>query len=278
MRGTNHYLSKEKALVTCTQCGKLFLTYQAWAKRGKRKFCSYECKAEWQRENLKGENNPDWKGGYVEKVCEQCGEKFKVPRWRTFRKFCSPKCNMIIQGLKSRTRFHTCTNCGTVFYGKRNAKRTKLFCSKKCEGEYNKGKNNPFYRGKFSEESLRKIIKARHTRPNIPEEKLIEIIDENNLPFQYVGNGEVIIEGKNPDFIHTGGEKKIIELFGIYWHSPLYRRVKPTMTYDAVKTHYARNGYESLIIWDTELKNPEVIKNKIMRFNGGDKNEVTMAE
>lgn len=255
-------------MVTCIQCGKRFLTHQAWVKKGT-KFCSYECKAEWQSENWRGKNNPNWKGGHIEKVCEQCGKTFKVLRWHTFRKFCSPKCNAIVQGPKSRTRFHTCLNCGKVFYGKRNAKYTRVFCSKRCEGEYNKGENNPFYRGKFSDASLRKIIKARHARPNKPETKLIEIIDKNNLPFKYVGNGEAIIEGKNPDFIHTEGEKKVIELFGIYWHSPIYGRVRPTTTYDAVKKHYAENGYKSLIIWDTELINPEAVLSKIVRFNGG---------
>lgn len=255
-------------MITCIQCDKEFQTYPAWVRKG-RKFCSHECKAEWQKEHLRGENNPNWKGGNIDKVCENCGETFKVLRWHTFRRFCSKKCRAIVQGLESRTRFHTCTNCGTVFYGKRSSKNSRYFCSKKCEGEYKRGENNPFYRGKFSEKTLRKIIKARHIRPNKQEIKLIEIIEEHNLPFQYVGNGDLIIDGKNPDFIHTGKEKKIIEVFGVYWHSPIYGRVRPTMTYDAIKKHYTENGYESLIIWDIELRNPEVVLRKMKKFTGG---------
>lgn len=116
---------------------------------------------------------------------------------------------------------------------------------------------------------MRKIIKARHARPNRPESKLIHIINEYNLPFGYAGNGEVVIGGKNPDFIHTKGEKKVIELFGIYWHSPLYGKVRPTMTYEAKTQHYAKHGYDCLVIWDIELVNTRQVVDKIMKFAGG---------
>jgi hypothetical protein len=265
-RGENHPKYKEKVKLFCLYCGREFSTYPAWANRVR--FCCKNCRIAWMREHIKEENNPNFKGGDIELTCQWCGEKFKVFRWRTNRKFCSHACYAKAQGFGKRTRFYTCVNCGKVFYGKRS-KGSKHFCSKKCEGEYKKGQNNPFYKGKFSEEALKKIIKSRHARPNKAENKLATIISKRKLPFSYVGNGEVVIGGKNPDFIHSAGQRKVIELFGIYWHSPLYGKVKPTMTYEAVVRHYAEYGYECLVLWDTELQNENLVVNKIAKFIGG---------
>ncbi|HEX9061347.1 MAG TPA: HNH endonuclease [Clostridia bacterium] len=43
---------------------------------------------------IKGENNPNWKGGDVTKICLQCGIRFKRALNRKGRtaKFCSPAC------------------------------------------------------------------------------------------------------------------------------------------------------------------------------------------
>jgi len=266
-RGKNHPWYKGKVKLTCPQCGKQFLIQPSWAKQGV-KFCSKECRIKWMKEHLKGERNPNFKGGKIKLTCQQCGRKFEVDRWKTDRKYCSRECVAKAQKWHKIKRFYTCANCGKLFYAKR-IPAEKHFCSKKCQFEYSKGENNPFYRGKFSEEALRKIIKARHARPNRAERRLIKIIEDNNLPFRYVGDGKVIIGGKNPDFIHKEGEKKVIELFGIYWHSPIYGRVRPTMTPDYVKKHYKKHGYDCLIIWDVELKNTNRIIDKIMRFAGG---------
>jgi G:T-mismatch repair DNA endonuclease (very short patch repair protein) len=229
------------------------------------------------REHIKEENNPNFKGGDIELTCQWCGRKFKVFRWWTFRKYCSFECynnaRRLRQGVKQQSNRYMCDYCGIAFYAKRGINSSHHFCSSKCrakwQSEHFRGKNNPFYRGKFSDKTLRQIIKARITKPNRSERALIRILSENNLPFKYVGNGEVVIGGKNPDFIHSAGQRKVIELFGIYWHSPLYGKVKPTMTYDAVVRHYAEHGYECLVLWDTELQNEKLIVNRITKFIGG---------
>ena len=280
MRGKNHPKYKQKIKLTCKQCGKDFSIYPSWVKKGI-KFCSAKCYGDWESEHQRGENNSNFKGGNIELICQKCGKKFQVLRWHTFRKFCSHICRAKAYTEESLIRFaactknrkpqrkiYTCTNCGETFDKKREKGRANYFCSRKCMGEYIQGKNNPFYNGKFSDEALRKIIKARHTKPNVPETKLIKIIEKNEFFFQYVGNGEVIIDGKNPDFIHIK-EKKVIELFGVYWHSPMYGRVRPNSTYNAVKSHYMEHGYQCLIIWDTELINESQVTQKISEFVGG---------
>ena len=65
------------------------------------------------------------------------------------------------------------------------------------------------------------------------------------LPYKFVGNAGLIIHGKCPDFVHTGGKRKLIELFGERWHPEA----------DELKTveFYIRAGYSTLIIWLKEL-------------------------
>lgn len=71
--------------------------------------------------------------------------------------------------------------------------------------------------------------------------------------YKFVGHGEVVIAGKCPDFINVNGQKKIIELFGDYWH----RNDNPQDRID-IFTPY---GYKTLVVWEHELKDiPELTK------------------
>jgi len=47
-------------VLRCQQCGKEFSRYPSQIKIGRSKFCSVKCKAEWQKTNLKGGNNPNF--------------------------------------------------------------------------------------------------------------------------------------------------------------------------------------------------------------------------
>jgi len=59
-----------------------------------------------------------------------------------------------------------------------------------------------------------------HKSPNKSELKLQTIL--NKLfpkEYKFVGNGQVVLGGKLPDFINVNGQKKIIEMFGTFYHS-----------------------------------------------------------
>jgi transposase-like protein len=108
-------------------------------------------------------------------------------------------------------------------------------------------------------ESVKALMKKLGIRPNKSEEKLATLLD-NNFPgeWRYVGNGEVIIGGKCPDFINVNGKKKLIELFGAPWHDifDVARRVE----------HFKQFGFDTLIIWTEELKDESRLKSKIIKF------------
>ena len=112
--------------------------------------------------------------------------------------------------------------------------------------------------------------KSRKMKPNKIEQKLDYLLQERGLPFKYVGGGEVIIGGRMPDFININGVKQVIELFGDYWHSPLLRpNTKYSVTYDGVRKHYHKYGFDTLIVWEGELANKDALVDKIASWAKG---------
>ena len=109
-----------------------------------------------------------------------------------------------------------------TFLGKHHSFESKQKISDKLKGNSNcKG----FHR---SEENKKKISKtltgrklsAEHVRNALRrrsmsslEIKMNNIIQQNDLPYKFVGNGEFLIENKCPDFINTNGEKIAIEVY-----------------------------------------------------------------
>lgn len=84
-----------KKKLICEYCSKEFEVTPSILKRGNGQFCSRECKDKWQSENLRGENNPNWKGGKVTRICQTCGKEFEVNRYIVKKGngyFCSPLC------------------------------------------------------------------------------------------------------------------------------------------------------------------------------------------
>ena len=95
-------------------------------------------------------------------------------------------------------------------------------------------------------------------RPNIPEKEL-DTLFQLNFPNQirYIGDGKFWVNRKNPDF-KVNGEKKLIELFGSYWHKSEDEEVR--------KSHFKKYGFYTLVIWEQELKNPSQVVSKVNEF------------
>lgn len=141
----------------------------------------------------------------------------------------------------------TCKNKFTVIESKSHQK----YCSHEC-----------YYADCGDAELIKKKLawkKLGFNSPNYKESELLEIL--NRLypnEWKYVGDGTVIIEGKNPDFINCNGKKLIIELFGERWHKP--------GSEESRKEIFKRIGYETLIVWGKELKNVNTLELKIKNF------------
>ena len=114
-------------------------------------------------------------------------------------------------------------------------------------------------------EIQKRRFKAISAKPNKSEKKLIELINQNNLPYKYTGNGDFIIGKKCPDFVNVNGQKKIIELFGEWWHLK-----KPDIPYNrtefGTKAIYSQYGFKTLVIWESELKDMDKVLERIKNF------------
>lgn len=109
-------------------------------------------------------------------------------------------------------------------------------------------------------ELIKRSMASSSIRPNKPETILLNLLD-NLYPneWKYTGDFSFWINGKNPDFANVNGQKKLIEMFGDYYH----QGENPQDRIDIFKPF----GYETLVIWEKELKDIEMVKSKISEFS-----------
>ena len=99
----------------------------------------------------------------------------------------------------------------------------------------------------YRNKRLKQMLRFRS--PNHLEDALLLIINRNKLPYKFVGNGKLMIDGFNPDFVNINNNKILIEVFGDYWHNrPDWherdiRRLKS----------FKKNGYSTIIFWEHEI-------------------------
>ena len=267
--------SNKRIVAICDECGKI----REIRKGSYRLLCSFcalhteergtkisKALKGGKRPTMLGEKNPNWKGGMIKKICEECGKEFNrklsaIKRGKN--RFCSYSC-----AYKGRKRPNTsgennprwkggpskriCEICGKTFERKYSAvKRGKgRFCSQQCYNEWQA-------KDKQWQEHMKQMRKEIHQTPTKPERIFQEICKKNNLDFHYVGDGQLWIGKKrklNPDFIEANGKKICIEIFGDYWHSPLLNRnMKEYSTLGYRKRHYQKYNWHSVFIWESDL-------------------------
>lgn len=164
-----------------------------------------------------------------------------------------------------RKRKITCVVCNKIT-------KNKKYCSHKCLGigyenrEVSKETRQKCREAALSwnitEEERSKLIKKGMQKaikrgwkpslniasPNKTElylEKLLK--DKISRDWRFTGNGQLIINGKYPDF--WNGKNKLIELYGDYWH-------KNDNPQDRINI-FKEVGYDCLVIWESEIKDNE---------------------
>ena len=95
--------------------------------------------------------------------------------------------------------------------------------------------------------------------------------------YKFVGDGKIWIGYKNPDFINVNGQKKIIELFGDYWHSVGRTGRTKQQEENQRINHFAKYGFKVLIVWERELKNIPKLKKKLIRFHNQKKTHLIIS-
>ena len=109
---------------------------------------------------------------------------------------------------------------------------------------------------------LQALYKAWARKPNRLELRFQAVLDEL-FPdeYIYVGNGGLLIDGKCPDFTNINGQKKLIEVYGDYWH----RMDDPQERID----HFAKFGFQTLVLWESEVNSDlAAVIDKLNVFHG----------
>ena len=109
------------------------------------------------------------------------------------------------------------------------------------------------------QEKMKKAFSVKPTKPELKLEHILNTLFPNE--YKYVGDFKFWIDGRNPDFININGKKKLIELFGDYWH-------KKDDSQDRIN-HFKEYGFETLIVWESELKDFNKLEEKLIQFHKG---------
>jgi len=105
------------------------------------------------------------------------------------------------------------------------------------------------------EDFVRKQMQARGIVPNKVEVELLRLLGPD---WKFVGDGQLIIGGKCPDFANVNGKKELIELFGRYWHKP--EEEQPRID------HFSEFGFRTLVIWEEELQDEQKLLERVRVF------------
>lgn len=113
------------------------------------------------------------------------------------------------------------------------------------------------------------IVKNNITNPELT---LMNFLNrEFPYMFDFIGNTTENINGYIPDFI-CREKNKLIELFGCYWHScneckkTSNRNIREKNIDDIRMRKFQEKGFETLVIWEHELKNENKLREKIFNY------------
>jgi very-short-patch-repair endonuclease len=179
----------------------------------------------------------------IKYTCKYCKKEFYCER-SAKRKFCSNDCYWKWLSIWRRTHNN--------FLGKKHTEEWKVKISK-IMSEINKKR---WQNSEYRERLIKAILKVLRKRPTSLEKRFIEFIKKYNLPFAYCGDGSLLIGHKNPDFYETNGRKICIEVRDEFFRKP--------ENYEQERIeHFAKYGWKCIVIWDKELKNEVILRDKL---------------
>lgn len=270
-RGKHFWTKKNtvKISIKCAYCGKEKMIYPSM--RSKNNFCDRKCLGMWLSENLVGKNHHRYGCKFTKLHLHRLSESHKGQiAWSKGRHLTEDHKRKVSESKKG-TKSHRKGITYEQEFGKEKAKtiKQKMSIAKQGKIPVNKGKTLiECYGIEKANEILRKWMLGNNLQPNKQETKLNDII-QSICPneYKYVGNGEFILGGRCPDFINCNGQKKIIELFGDYWHDKKITGCENEQEEYQRKDHFAKYGFQTLVIWEKELSNKDLLINKIKEFN-----------
>lgn len=122
----------------------------------------------------------------------------------------------------------------------------------------------------YKEKMVQNLLQRSMEMPSKPEIFLCKLIEVNNWPLKYTGNGSKCVAGLYPDFVNEDLHI-IIEIFGRVFHDPeksIIGKIRFYSTEYGRKKIFAKAGWRCLVIWEEELKEPQKVVAKVNNFLG----------
>ena len=112
-------------------------------------------------------------------------------------------------------------------------------------------------------EFAKSMAEAWNRKPSRPELQLLSVLDKHfRGEWEYVGDGKVWIEGRNPDFLNVNSKKLVIEMFGMFWHNPEF--FPNRLSEEELTAHYKKYGITCLVIWEYDIFDEDEVVRRVM--------------
>ena len=147
----------------CENCGKTSTDKKAHYNKTNHHFCSIECRNKWQKEALKGKNNPNYQGGDIYCKCDYCNKEIHMKKYEynnLKHHFCDKEC--YTKWLSKQESF---------MKGKHHSIETKNKLSKIRKEKIAKGEVKPWNKGKKCPQLTRE--NNPNWNPNLTDEERI---------------------------------------------------------------------------------------------------------
>ena len=210
-------------------------------------------------------HNKKYESDTIEVSCSVCGAKFLIEtRWYHYRlrkgkdRFSCPSgvkgqrsvcCkklqSLTIKEVRSTLESRAKTTEQITERWKNPAIRKSFATAMKAKG--------PEWHSRRMAATLKSNLSGKMTKP----EKIVQ--EQLGDSWKYVGNGDLMVGGLNPDFKMCGTDI-LLEVFGCYWHGcnkcfpgtkskgiPLNQRLAT----------FEKHGYKTIIVWSHELSDPD---------------------
>jgi hypothetical protein len=119
----------------------------------------------------------------------------------------------------------------------------------------------------YKEKQLKLMREAQNHKQTKPEKELMNLLDKlYPKQWKYTGDWSFVVGGKNPDFTNINGKKQVMELFGTYHHGYKLRHECPLIHQLDRIDSFTAFGYDTLIIWEHEMKDIASVTDKVLNF------------
>jgi very-short-patch-repair endonuclease len=81
-----------------------------------------------------------------------------------------------------------------------------------------------------------------------------------------VGNGELLVGGRNPDFVCDISSTVVVEMFGDYYHNPTKTGVSREEHERERVQYFKDRGYVCIVVWGSDLEDPKVLSSKLRQI------------